>query len=215
MNNATSTMGSFVMPLRRAIGARPFRGGLAALAAACALSGCVSFGEDPPDTLISLTSAASAPAGASANGTIGEALTVLVPDAPERLDVTRVPVQVNDSTVAYLKDAMWVEKPARLFGRLLAETIRAGQTRLVIEGPDIRYAAATRLSGQLSEMGYDAPGQRVIVRFDAVLQQPGGAIRTRRFEAEIDGVLPKVEEVGPALNEAANRVAADVAEWVG
>lgn len=215
VTSGMSNMGPSIAPPARPSGARSFRSGLAALAAAFALAGCISFGEDPPDALISLTPAASAPAGTSASGNVGEALTVLEPDAPARLDVLRVPVQVNESTVAYLKDAMWVERPARLFGRLLAETVRARQTRLVIEGPDIRYAAATKLSGQLSEMGYDAPGQRVIVRFDAVLQQPDGAIRTRRFEAEVDGVLPEAEEVGPALNEAANRVAAEVAEWVG
>jgi len=192
----------------------------AALAAAAlmlsgALSGCVSFGKDPPEALLTLTSDAAAPAGTSASGTVAEALTVMEPDAPQMLDVARVPVQVNESTVAYLKDAVWVEKPARLFGRLLAETIRAKQTRLVIDGPDVRYAAATRLSGQLLAMGYDAPSQSVVVRFDAVLQQPDGAIRTRRFEAEVNGVLPEAREVAPALNEAANKVAAQVAEWVG
>lgn len=189
--------------------------GLAAFAAAFALSGCVSFGKDPPEALLNLTSEATAPAGATTSGTVADALTVMEPDAPQMLDVARVPVQVNESTVAYLKDAVWVEKPARLFGRLLAETIRAKQTRLVIEGPDVRYAAATRLSGQLLAMGYDAPSQSVVVRFDAVLQQPDGAIRTRRFEAEVNGVLPEASEVAPALNEAANRVAAEVADWVG
>jgi cholesterol transport system auxiliary component len=189
--------------------------GLASLAAVLVLSGCVSFGKDPPPTLFTLTASSVAPAGQAASGTVSEALTVLVPDAPQRLDVVRVPVQVDDATVAYLKDAMWVEKPARLFGHLLAETIRAKQSRFVIEGPDIRYAAATKLSGQLLDMGYDAPTQRVVVRFDALLQQPDGKILTRRFEAEVEGVQPEAREVAPALNEAANRVAAEVAEWVG
>jgi len=64
-------------------------------------------------------------------------------------------------------------------------------------------------------MGYDALMQRVVVRFDALLQQPGGQILTRRFEAEVTGVRAEAREVAPALNEAANRVAAEVAEWVG
>ena len=195
------------------------RAGFASLAAAfvlsAALSGCVSFGKDPPPTLFTLTAASTAPAGQAASGTLGSALAVLVPDAPQRLDVTRVPVQVDDATVAYLKDAMWVEKPARLFAGLLAETIRAKQSRFVIEGADIHYAAATKLSGQLLDMGYDAPTQRVVVRFDAMLQQPGGKILTRRFEAEVDGIRPEAKEVAPALNEAANKVAAEVADWVG
>lgn len=192
-------------------------GGIMVLAAASALAlaGCVSLGKEPPESLFNLTPNSTAPAGLSASGTIEQAIAVIEPEAPRKLDVTRVPVQVNESTVAYLKDAMWVEKPARLFGRLLAETIRAKQTRLVVEGSDIRYAAATKLSGQLVEMGYDATLGAVVVRFDAVLQQPDGTILTRRFEAEVDGVAAEANEVSPALNEAANTVAAEVAEWVG
>ncbi|HTN15200.1 MAG TPA: ABC-type transport auxiliary lipoprotein family protein [Sphingomonadaceae bacterium] len=196
------------------------RAGLSAIALAlalpAALSGCVSLGgAEPPPTLFTLTPTAAAPAGLSANGTMAQALAVMEPDAPQRLDVARVPVQVDASTVAYLKDAVWVEKPARLFGRLLAETIRARQTRLVVEGGDTAYAAATRLSGQLGEMGYDASSSSVVVRFDAVLSQPDGQILTRRFEAKVSGVAPDAASVAPALNEAANTVAAEVAEWIG
>ena len=140
---------------------------------------------------------------------------MLEPEAPQKLDVNRVPVQVDDSTIAYLKDAFWVEKPARLFAALLAETIRAKQTRLVIDASEARFAAATKLSGQLLEMGYDARTSSAVMRFDAVLQQADGKILTRRFEASVGGVTADVESVGPALNEAANKVAADVAEWVG
>ena len=189
--------------------------GVAMILAATALSGCISMGKKLPPTLYDLTVTKPAPAGAAANGTIDQAIAVMVPDAPQRLDVQRVPVQIDASSVAYLKDAMWVEKPTRLFGHLLAETIRAKQTRMVIEGADIRYSAPTKLSGQLVDMGYDAPTRSVIVRFDAVLQQANGAIQTRRFEAQVNGVAAEAKDVGPALNEAANKVAADVTDWVG
>jgi len=180
------------------------------------VSACVSFGgEDPPSSLFSLTSMASAPAGSSATGTSAEALSVVDPSAPARLNVLRVPVQVSDSSIAYLQDAQWVERPARLFGRLLAETIRAGGNRLVVEGADVENTAATRLSGQLLEMGYVAPSQSVLVRYDAVLQMPDGEIRTRRFESSVAGVPAAAQFVGPALNEAANNVAAEVAEGAG
>lgn len=186
-----------------------------AIALSAALSGCVSLGKEPPPSLFTLTATTSAPAGLSASGKAADALVVIEPEAPLKLDVTRVPVQVDASNVAYLKDAMWVEKPARQFGRLLAETIRAKQTRMVIEGSDVRFAAATKLSGQLAEMGYDAQTSSAVVRFDAVLQQPGGQILTRRFEAKVPGVLADPASVGPALNQAANQVAADVAAWIG
>ena len=186
-----------------------------ALALSAAVSGCVSLGKGPPPSLLTLTPAVTAPAGLSATGKPADALTVIDPDAPQKLDVTRVPVQVDGSTVAYLKDAVWVEKPARLFARLVAETIRAKQTRMVIEGSDVRFAAATKLSGQLVEMGYDARTSTALVRFDAVLQQPDGQVMTRRFEASVPGVLANPQAVGTALNQAANTVAADVASWIG
>lgn len=189
--------------------------GVLALGAALTLAGCISLGKKPPPTLLDLTATQAVPAGTAAQGTADQAIAVLVPDAPLKLDVARVPVQVNASTIAYLKDAVWVEKPAQLFARLLTETIRAKQTRLVIDGADVRYKAATKLSGQLVEMGYDAPTSTVLVTFDAVLQQPGGQIMTKRFENRVSGVAPEAAAVGPALNQAANQVAADVAAWVG
>jgi cholesterol transport system auxiliary component len=180
------------------------------------LTGCVSLGgAEPPDSLITLSASSSAPAGQDSGGTVAEALAVIEPAAPLKLDVMRVPVQVDDSTVAYLKDATWVEKPARLFGRVLAETIRAKGARFVVDGSEIRYAAATRLTGNLTEMGYDARSGSVVVRYDAMLQQDDGTIRTRRFEAVETGVVAEVWDVAPALNRASNRVAAEVADWVG
>lgn len=179
-----------------------------------ALGGCLSLGGDVPDELLTLTSDAATPAGSSASGTLDDTLAVMEPATPQELDVLRVPVRISDTRIAYIQDAVWVEKPARLFRRLLAETIRAGGTRLLVDGADEQYAAASKLTGQLLAMGYDAQAQAVIVRYEAVLTKPGGRISTRRFESEIQGVSPKAKTVAPALNEAANDVAAQVAEWV-
>ena len=77
------------------------------------------------------------------------------------------------------------------------------------------YSAATKLSGRLLDMGYDASSGSVVVRYDAVLQAPDGKVQTRRFENRVSGVEPKADAVGPALNEAANAVAGEVAAWVG
>lgn len=188
---------------------------LAAPALALMLPGCLSLSPKVPDSLLVLTAERTAPAGAASSGTMAQALAVWDIDAPQKLDVPRVPVQTADSTLAYLKDAVWVEKPARQFARLLSETIRAGGTRLVIEASDAQQRAATRLGGQLLEMGYDAPSQSVIVRFDAVLTRPDGTVATRRFENEVSGIPAEARYVGPALNQAANAVAVQVAEWVG
>ena len=179
------------------------------------LAGCVSLSPEPPASLLTLTAARAAPAGATSTGEAANALAVIEPDADQRLNVVRVPVQTSDSTLAYLKDAVWVDRPAVLFERLLVETIRARGDRLVVGESDLGYAAATKLSGQLLDMGYDAASGSVIVRYDAVLQQPEGQVRTQRFESRVSGVAADAASVAPALNQAANEVAAQVADWVG
>lgn len=188
---------------------------LAILAPALLLGGCVSFGAEPPASLLTLTPATTAPAGTGASSAAGTSIVLGDFEAPAALDVTRVPVQASDTEIAYLKDAIWVEKPARLFRRLVAETIRTRSNRMVIEGDDPGALADTRLTGTLRQFGYDARTSSVVVVFDAVLPGKGNAVQTRRFEAVVPGVLPEVTSVGPALNQAANDVAGQVADWVG
>lgn len=187
----------------------------AALAALTLLAGCISLGGKVPTQLISLTPQTSAPAGALAAGPRRDALIVLDPEADRRLDVQRVPVRIDDANIAYLKDASWVERPTRQFRHLLAETIRAKGTRMVLEGGDSDGQARTTLSGRMIDMGYDARSQSVVVRYDALREELGGAVTSRRFEAIVPGVPAKAGPVATALNKAANDVAAQVAEWVG
>lgn len=182
---------------------------------ALAISGCVSFGKDPPDALLNLTSSSQAAAGTGSTGSADTALAILDLQAPQKLNVTRVPVVTGDSSLAYLQDAEWVEKPARLFQRVLGDTIRAKGNRLLVTGTDLEYSAASKLSGTLDAMDYDAASGSAVVRFDAVLITGDSRVLTRRFEAVESGVAPKAEPVGAALNRAANTVAAEVAEWVG
>lgn len=187
----------------------------AAAILALPLAGCLSLGGEPPEQLLTLTPASVAPAGAAATGQADAALAVLEPNTSQRLNVTRVPVQMSDSSLAYLKEAVWVEKPARLFQSLLVETIRAGGNRLVVREGDLGYTAVTELSGNLLDMGYDVPTGSVVVRYDGVLQMPDGRVQTRRFESRVPGVAADAAAVAPALNQAANEVANQVAEWVG
>lgn len=187
----------------------------AAFAALALLGGCISFGGKAPDQLISLSSEATAPAGALAGGPRGHALVVLDPEADRRLDVQRVPVRVDDANIAYLKDATWVERPSRQFRRLLAETLRAKGGRLVLEGDSGDGKAKVFLSGRLLDMGYDVRTQSVVVRFDALREEAGGVVKSQRFEATVPGVTAKPGPVASALNKAANDVARQVADWVG
>jgi len=187
----------------------------APLALALALTGCISFGGGKaPPTLINLTADTTAPAGATFNGRAEDSLVVLDPDTDRRLAVQRVAVTVDASNVAYLKNAMWVERPERLFRSLLAETIRAKGKRLVFEDSEAVASGRTRLAGRLLDLGYDGQGRAAVVRYDAVLTGPGGVISTKRFEARVEGLAPDAKAVGPALNSAANHVAKQVADWV-
>ncbi len=186
-----------------------------ALLAMATLSGCVSLGgAEPPDQLLTLTSTQNAPAGFAAEGDATNALAVQVPSVNQRLNVNRIPVITSDSTLAYLADAFWVEKPARLFRNVLAETIRARGNRLVASGQEMEYVAETQLSGQLVAMDYDALSGSVVIRYDAVLELPGSAIRTQRFEARRSGIPAEANAVGAAMNDAANDLAEEVADWV-
>lgn len=183
-----------------------------------ALAACVSIGGKGklPPTLLTLTPATVAPAGSSASAAPSEALMVLEPETDKALSVLRIPVQVDAANIAYIKDAQWIERPARLFRALLAETLRAKGGHLILEDTQATVpAAGSRLAGRLITMGYDAQTSSVVVRYDAIRTSAGGAVQTKRFESVIPGVRAKGEDIGPALNRAANDVASQVADWVG
>ncbi|WP_374530858.1 ABC-type transport auxiliary lipoprotein family protein [Novosphingobium sp.] len=189
---------------------------LPALLALMALPGCLGLGgSKAPASLLGLTATEMPKAGTTASGKSSDMVLVMEPEADRRLSTVRIPVQVNDTQIAYLKDVQWVERPARMFTHLLAETLRARTGRLVLEEGQTAGAPGVRLSGQLVEMGYDARTGSVVVRFDALRTSATGEVITRRFEAVVPNVAPKPAEVGPALNTAANDVASQVADWLG
>lgn len=189
---------------------------IAAIAASLALSGCLSFGASVPDSLMTLsTNAAPAPAGAVRTGTMTSALIVLVPTVPQKLRTPRIPVQSSDTSVAYLAKAQWVEPPSRLFQRLLTETIGAGGERVVLSESELVTGPGELLSGELAEFGVDARTNQVVVVYQAArVQQDGTVIVQQRFEAREQVSEITAASVGPALNRAANRVAADVSAWL-
>ncbi|MET0269884.1 MAG: ABC-type transport auxiliary lipoprotein family protein [Sphingomonas sp.] len=195
---------------------KPARLALGLSALALTLGGCVSFGPEIPDTLMSLSPAQAVPAGAARTVSNRNAIAVMTPNVVQMVATPRVPVQSGPNAVAYLKDAQWLDAPARLFRDLLAETIEARTGRAV---PDIRMPALapdTRLSGRLEQFGVDAPTMSAVVTYDAVLSRTGrDDVQTRRFEARVPVSAVDAKAVPPALNQAANQVATEVADWVG
>lgn len=181
------------------------------------LSGCVSFGGKVPPFLLTLDADASPTAGEARTASDAATLTILIPAAPQKLRTTRIPVQQDDASVAYVKDAQWVEAPQRLFQRLLSETVAARTNRVVIDEGQYLTAPGEQLAGQLMEFGVDARSNEAIVVYQAMRVGAGGkTVTQRRFEArEPIGGRVEAKPVGEALTRAANRVASDVAGWLG
>lgn len=200
------------MPINAPKFARMARLGIAA--PVLILGGCVSLGSEPPSSLLTLTPETSAPAGSTVSASGNEAVALYLPTVPAELDVLRVPVRIDDASLAYLKDAVWVERPALLFQRLLAETIRVRAERLVLDGGDPAASGGVQLRGQISRFGYDASRSAAVVRFDARRRGANGEIETQRFESIEEGVPAEAAPVGAALNRAANDVARQVADWI-
>jgi ABC-type uncharacterized transport system, auxiliary component len=185
------------------------------LPALLALPGCISLGGTAPESLLTLSPTARAASGDGVSGEQRPVIAVLSLDTPAKLDVLRVPVAVSDTELAYLKDAFWVEKPARLFRSLLGETLRARGNALVLDNDETVALPTVSLRGSLIDMGYDARASAVVVRFDAIRIDDSGTTSTRRFEASETGIPADARAVGAAINRAANSVAGDVADWVG
>ncbi|RJF94023.1 ABC-type transport auxiliary lipoprotein family protein [Sphingomonas cavernae] len=189
---------------------------LSALVAAFVLAGCISFGAEPPPSLLSLTPEATTAAGTSRTIAPGEAITVLPPRVPAALATNRVPVQADATNIAYVKDAQWVDNPNRLFRALLSETIAAKTGRVVMDFRQFSFDPGVRIGGELRNFGVDAQAMEAVVTYDATRTLPGSdRIEERRFEARVPVTEVRAGPVGVALNSAANKVAADVAAWIG
>jgi len=186
------------------------------LAATSALGACVSFGgAEPPPSLLALSPDQKLSAGAVRSGPQTGSLVVALPAAPQKLNTIRVPVQTTGTGIAYLKDAVWIDKPARLFQDLLSETIAATNNRLVLTATEAGGNAQTYITGELVNFGLDGPSLTVTVTYDAVKMVTDKPVEKKRFQASEKVFAAEPNPVGEGLNRAANKVAAEVAEWVG
>ena len=108
------------------------------------LSACVSFGGGkPPPFLLSLTPDTTLDAGAVRSGPKSGSVVVRLPTTPQKINTLRVPVQKNNTGIAYLKNAVWVEKPAQLSQDLLIAILAAKNNRLVLTSAHASAGAAS------------------------------------------------------------------------
>jgi cholesterol transport system auxiliary component len=184
--------------------------GTAFLLSACSLG---LTGKAPP-FLLTLTPSASPAANAGTNVAAVDTITITVPIAPQAITNNRVPVSSDGTAIAYIKDAVWIEPPARLFQRLLSETVRARTGRIVLDPRQFTEQPGAQLSGQLLHFEIDEPTRQAIVVYEATLSG-GKSVRTRRFEARAPLSVIDARSSGTALNRAANQVAGEVSAWIG
>jgi cholesterol transport system auxiliary component len=187
------------------------------IALALSLGACMGLlgGGKTPPWLLTLTPQAPAPTSIARTAGPGEAVTIEVPVVPKEIRTNRVPVHSGPIAIAYVKDLTWVDTPDRLFQDLLAETVTRTTNRVVIDPKQSTLDPGVTVTGNLTRFGYDAQEGAVLVRYDATMSKGGGTqVTTRRFEARepADGTAASV---APAINAAANRVAIDVAQWIG
>ena len=196
---------------------RTLRTSLLVAIAAVTLSGCIGLGGKTPPFLLTLDADAAPTAGTARTASDAATLTILIPTAPQKLRTPRIPVQQDDASVAYVKDAQWVEAPQRLFQRLVSETVAARTSRVVLDEGQYLTAPGEQLAGQLMDFGVDARTNEAVVVYQAMLVSAGGkSVTQRRFEAR-EPIAGKIEAkpVGEALTAAANKVAVEVAGWLG
>ena len=180
------------------------------------LSACISFGGKPPPSLLTLTSAAAIPAGQTQSSANAATITIMVPAVSQALATARVPVQTSDTSIAYIVNAQWVEPPARLFARLVSDTVAAKTGRVVLSTAQSLSDPGARLTGELRSFGVDAATKEAVVIFDgALMRGEGHVIEKRRFEARVSIAKIEADEAGIGVNQAANQVAGEVADWVG
>lgn len=179
------------------------------------LAGCISFGAKPPKQLLELTPTATVAPDTARTSSAGATLTVLYPSAYAPISGNRVPVYDGETAVAFVKDALLVDAPARQFQRLLSETIAAKTNRVVLDVRQTALDPGARLTGALLKFGVDPARMQAVVIYDAVLTRAPERVETRRFAASAPVAAVDPLNVGAALNRASNDIAAQVAEWVG
>ncbi|UAK24787.1 ABC-type transport auxiliary lipoprotein family protein [Sphingomonas nostoxanthinifaciens] len=187
-----------------------------ALIAALPLAGCVRFGAKPPASLMTLAATQPLAPGNAISTDDAHAVAVMPLSAVAVLGTQRVLVTDGATEVAYLKGGLWAAAPAVLFRSLVAETITT-RTGRVVPGPRMLQSQPdTRLSGQVSSFGLDGPGHAAVVTFDAALTREGSpTLQSRRFSARVPVTVEDPAHVATAINQAANQVAAEVADWIG
>ena len=96
-------------------------------ALALPLGACISIGGagEAPSQLLTMTSVSQSETGTVFKNDNGQSLVIMTPRTNRVTDNVRVPVYMGDSAIAYVKEAVWVEKPASLLQTMFSDTMSA------------------------------------------------------------------------------------------
>lgn len=178
-----------------------------------ALTACISFGPKPPRALLTLTPTSAVAVDVTRTAAVGQVITIAIPVTPAAIATPRIPVYATTGTLAYVVDAAWNDAPARLFQRLLSETVTARTQRVVLDLRQSSLDPGIRLSGTLQQFGIDPQAMEAVVTFDGVLARADGSVVARRFTTRAPLTAVEPFAVGIALNAAANAAAVQIADW--
>ena len=178
-------------------------------------TGCISFQEKAPKRLLTVMPEALVEPAEALSGAFGDALFVDEPAAPRAIATTRVAVRSSETSITYVKDAVWTDTPANQFQALLAETIRLRTGKLVLDPEQYLARRGEMLEGTLSAFGLDAVKKQAIVAYDASLMSADGkTILAQRFSASVPVEKIVADSVRMPISQAATSVADQVADWL-
>jgi cholesterol transport system auxiliary component len=180
---------------------------------ALGLASCFGGAKAPPE-LLTLTAAETLPPGATRSSG-GEAVVVLAPTVSRAVGANRIAVYVSPTSIQYLTNGVWADQPNALFQRLLSEVVAVRTGRLVIDPANYAQQQAVTLGGQLLQFGLDPTRNEAVVVFEASVSRGPTGLQTQRFEARVPVAQQTAAVVAPALNQASNQVAQQVADWLG
>lgn len=195
---------------------------VATLLGALLLAGCTSLLSLGPDTSKQRVITLSAE-GERIALPPGDALLVAAPDTPAHISGLAVAVQPTPTSVSYLGDMRWSDRPARLFAQLLADRLDGGAQRTVLSGRQVDFPAAFRLVGQLKSFsivpvrgnagvtGYTA----TVVYHAMIIGMPADKLIAQgQCSGDEAAASLAAPAVGIAFNRAANACVTALGPWL-
>jgi cholesterol transport system auxiliary component len=158
------------------------------------------------------------PVAATHPGVLPKSLRIVVPQAAQALDSTRIAVLPKNNVIASYADARWSDNAPRLLRDRLIDAFSTDGHFAALSSDEAQLLADLELTGNLrafqSEYVQGVPV--VVIRYDAQLVQVRSQriIATHRFDIRQAVVGKEVPQVVIAFGQATDQLAAQIIAWV-